>query len=192
VVFYPVTAEQVSTAAVRVRVRGSAASRLESGLTPRLHQIAAEVDPGLRLGDIRASAGSSQEDIVVRLVALAVSLVIVTVLLLSAAGVYALMSFTVAQRRREIGIRTALGAPRHRVLQSIFSRVALQVGLGVLAGIAGAVIIESATGGFVLSGPRVVVIPAIALIMLAVGFFAAVGPARRGLRIQPTEALRAE
>lgn len=106
------------------------------------------------------------------------------------------MSFTVAQRRREIGIRTALGAPPHRVLQSIFSRVVVQIGIGVLVGIAGAVTIDSpiasATGWPALSGPRAIVIPAIALIMLLVGFLVAFGPARRGLSIQPTEALKAE
>ena len=190
--FYPVAAEQLSVAAVRVRVRGPATSRLESGLATRLHQIAAGIDADLRLGEIRAGGGSGQEGLVIRLVATAVTLVIVTVLLLSAAGVYSLMSFTVAQRRREIGIRTALGAPRHRVLQSIFWRVALQVGVGVVAGIAGAVALESASGALSQSGARTIVIAAIALIMLLVGFFAAFGPVRRGLRIQPTEALRAE
>jgi ABC-type antimicrobial peptide transport system permease subunit len=66
----------------------------------------------------------------------------------------------------------------------------------VLVGIVGAVIIESplasATGWPVLAGSRAIVILAIVFIMLLVGFFAAFGPARRGLRIQPTEALRAE
>jgi putative ABC transport system permease protein len=102
----------------------------------------------------------------------------------------------VAQRRREIGIRTALGAPPHRVLQSIFARVTVQVGIGVLVGIGAAVTLESpitaAIGWPALFGSRALVIPAIAVIMLLAGVFAAVGPARRGLRIQPTEALRAE
>lgn len=49
-----------------------------------------------------------------------------------------------------------------------------------------------ATGWPALTGSRAIVIPAIALIMLIVGFFAAYGPARRGLSIQPTEALKAE
>jgi putative ABC transport system permease protein len=196
-VLYPVAAGQVSTASVRLHVRGSAAARLDSGLPERLHRLAAAVDPALRLGAIRPSAFVDlQETLRMRFLVKGMTLVVATVLLLSAAGVYALMSFTVAQRRREIGIRTALGAPPHRVLQSIFSRVAVQVGIGVLVGIAAAVTLESpiisAIGWPAVFGSRAIVIPAIALIMLLTGFFAAVGPARSGLRIQPTEALKAE
>jgi hypothetical protein len=196
-VFYPVAAEQMPAASVRLRVRGSAASRVDSGLPERLHRLAAGVDPSLRLAAIRPSAVIDVTAAVkMRLFVWGLTLVIVTVLLLSAAGVYALMSFTVAQRRREIGIRTALGASPRHVLQSIFSRVAGQIGVGVLLGIAGAVTLESpiayATGWPALTGSRAAVIPVIALIMLLAGFGATFGPARRGLRIQPTVALKAE
>jgi putative ABC transport system permease protein len=196
-VFYPVAAEQITAASLRLRMRGPAAARLESGLPQRLHRLATSIDPALRLGEIRPSAVIDLSDSLrTRLFGQGLALVIATVLMLSAAGVYALLSFTVAQRRREIGIRTALGAPPRRVLQSIFSRIAVQIGLGVIAGIAGAVAIEETLAGTVrgleLSGPRAIVFPAIVLIMLVVGFLAAFGPARRGLRIQPTEALKAE
>ncbi|MGE5836697.1 MAG: ABC transporter permease [Acidobacteriota bacterium] len=192
-VFYPAAGEQLSGAELRVHVRGPAAALLQSDLPQRLINLATTVDPALRLGDFRASAASeAQETLIFRLVGSAVLLIMVTVLLLSAAGVYALMSLTVTQRRREIGIRTALGAPRHRVLRSVFSRVALQIGAGVLVGIAGAVALQSPAAGLGLYGSSIIVIPAVAVIMLLVGFFAAFGPARRGLSIQPTEALRAE
>ena len=62
-----------------------------------------------------------------RSLAWAIALVTASVLLLSAAGIYALMSFTVAQRTREIGIRTALGAPPQRVMLNVFGRAAWQV-----------------------------------------------------------------
>jgi putative ABC transport system permease protein len=190
-VIYPVAAEQISSASVRLRIRGS----LAADLPQRLHRIAAAVDPALRLGEVRPSTlVNIQEALTMRLFATGLTLVMATVLLLSAGGVYALMSFTVAQRRREIGIRTALGAPPRRVVQSIFSRVAVQVGIGIVAGIIGAVVIESpirfSIAGLDLSGSRPMVIAAVAFIMLIVGFLAALGPVRRGLRIQPTEALK--
>jgi len=57
-------------------------------------------------------------------------------LLLSLAGIYAVLSFTVARRTREIGLRVALGANPRRVIGAIFRRPLWQVGFGVLAGIA--------------------------------------------------------
>ena len=196
-VFYPVAAEQISAALLRLRVRESSVARLESDLLQRLHHLGTSVDPELQLGEIRPSGVTDNIGALkTRLLGLGLALVMVSVLLLSAAGVYALMSFAVAQRRREIGIRTALGAPPHRVLRSIFSRVAVQIGIGLLVGLAGSIALESpiefATGWIALSGPRVIVIGAIALMMLLAGFLAAFGPARRGLRIQPVEALRAD
>ena len=142
---------------------------------------------------LQARAQADSEDaLAVRLVALALSCILVTVLLFSAAGVYSLMSFTVAQRRREIGIRAALGASSMDVLRSVFSRVAVQVGMGVVLGALGAMVIAPLSDDVVLAERLAMVTPAIALIMVLVGVVAAYGPARRSLRIQPTEAVRAE
>ena len=58
----------------------------------------------------------------------------VVALLLSLSGIYAVLSFIVARRRREIGVRVALGASRGHVVAAIFRRPLSQVGLGVLAG----------------------------------------------------------
>jgi putative ABC transport system permease protein len=109
---------------------------------------------------------------------------------LSAAGIYALMSFTVARRRREIGIRTALGANPARILAGIFSRACAQLIAGVLIGMLGAVALEQLLEGEMFQGQGAVILPIVALFMTAVGLLAALGPARRGLGIQPTEALR--
>jgi putative ABC transport system permease protein len=192
-VLYPVAPDQLARAGVTMRLRGSAASRMDEGFARNVHQIVAAVDSGLRMGEMRARAEADGEDaLVIRLVALALSLILLTVLLFSAAGVYSLMSFTVAQRRREIGIRAALGASSMGLLRSVFSRVALQVATGVVLGALGAMAIAPASQGVVLDGRLALVTPAIALTMVLVGVVAAYAPARRSLRIQPTEALRAE
>ena len=120
-------------------------------------------------------------------VAVAVS---VSVLMLSPAGIYALMSFTVSQRRKEIGIRIALGAGRRRIIASIFSRASVQLATGAALGLALGAALEKVSGGDLLQGHAAVALPAVALLMTAVGFLAALGPARRSLRIEPTEALR--
>jgi putative ABC transport system permease protein len=192
-VLYPVAPDRLAGAGVTVRLRGSAASRMDDGFARKIHQAVVAVDPDLRMGEIRARAqADSQDALVIRLVALALSLILMTVLLFSAAGVYSLMSFTVAQRRREIGIRAALGASSMGLLRSVFSRVALQVAIGVVLGALGSMAIAPAGEGVVMAGRLAVVTPAIALTMVLVGVVAAHGPARRSLRIQPTEALRAE
>jgi ABC-type antimicrobial peptide transport system permease subunit len=133
-----------------------------------------------------------QQMIGLRLMLLGSSLVIVTALLLSAAGIYAMMSFTVSQRRKEIGIRAALGADAGQLLRSIFTKAALQLAAGVVVGIALALMTDRASGGELLGSFGRALLPVTAVVMTIVGLFATIGPARRGLRIQPTEALRAE
>ena len=104
---------------------------------------------------------------------------------------YALMSFTVKQRRREIGIRSALGAQPHRLLAGIFKRALGQLAAGASFGVLAAVLLGrylpiEEMGGLNVPG----VLPAAAAFMIVIGFLAAAGPARRGLRVEPTEALR--
>jgi ABC-type antimicrobial peptide transport system permease subunit len=108
--------------------------------------------------------------------------------MLSSAGIYALMSFTVSQRRKEIGIRLALGAGQRSIVAAIFSRALGQLAVGAALGVMMAAALESAWG--LLRGNGALVLPAVALFMIAVGFLAAAGPTRRGLSIQPTDALR--
>jgi putative ABC transport system permease protein len=103
-----------------------------------------------------------------------------------------MMSFTVSQRRKEIGIRAALGADAGQLLRSIFTKSTLQLLAGVTVGIVLALLIDRASDGELLGPLGRGLLPITALVMVLVGLFATLGPARRGLRIQPTEALRAE
>ena len=114
-----------------------------------------------------------------------------SVLLLSAAGIYAMTSFTVNQRRKEIGIRTALGAQPLQLLRTILWRSMKQISLGAVAGVGVALVIGryipiDEMGGWRLPG----VIPAAVGLILSIALAALVGPARRGLRVEPIEELR--
>jgi putative ABC transport system permease protein len=170
------------------------APALEPSITAeRVRRIALAVDPTLRLGPIRSvedriEAGIKAE----RLGILGIVIVTVSVVLLSTAGMYALMSFTVNRRRREIGIRSALGAGSGRVIAGILSRAMWQLGAGVAIGVVAAPIVANVAGNT--STPKELIVNGLALIsvMIVVGILATIGPARRALRVHPTEALRAE
>jgi ABC-type antimicrobial peptide transport system permease subunit len=126
------------------------------------------------------------------MIGLGLGMVTLSVLLLSAFGIYAMTSFAVARRRREIGIRAALGANPRVILASIFRRTALQVGIGIAVGLTIAVGLDRVANGEFMASRRLILLPVVSLIMVAVVLVASIGPARRGLRIQPTEALKQE
>jgi ABC-type antimicrobial peptide transport system permease subunit len=111
-------------------------------------------------------------------------------MLLAATGLYALMSFTVSQRTREIGIRSALGADAKDVVTTIARRACAQLVIGVAVGsVAGWQLVRGNAGIFgVDSELRLVTGVAVAVILFSA--LTCLPPIRRGLRIQPTEALR--
>jgi ABC-type antimicrobial peptide transport system permease subunit len=109
-------------------------------------------------------------------------------LLLSGAGMYALMSFAVAQRTREIGIRVALGARPRRLFMSIFGRAFRQLALGIVIGTLFAALAVAIAGLNLTASIGILV--AVATIMLIVGLAAAIGPARRSLRVQRRGSVR--
>ena len=183
--YHPVGAGQVVPATLAVRVRSAGPGMF----APSLGKVTADVDPTLQLRNVFTLAEAlHREQWLRRLEALMLGSVALSVLLLSSAGIYALMSFAVSQRRIEIGIRVALGADPRRVLASIFSRAFGQLAVGVLVGVIVAAALES--GNHFLQGNAGVVLPAMAAFMMIVGLIAALGPARGCLRIEPTEALR--
>jgi putative ABC transport system permease protein len=179
----------VYPARVAIRVRGNDPATF----TGALRDASVTVNPNLQVRDVTTiDMLVEREQGTFRIIGITVGLVMLSVLTLSAAGIYALMSFTVARRKREIGIRAALGADRNRLLAGIFSRALAQLGAGAAVGLLGAVGLENALEGEMFQGYGAVILPLVALVMTTVGVLAAIGPARRGLQIQPTEALREE
>jgi hypothetical protein len=186
-IYHPAGVGEMSAVRLSVRFAGA----VPPTFIHRFRGIAAEVDPTLQLTNVGVLA--DRYDAVrapFRSMAWAAALVTASVLLLSAAGIYALMSFTVAQRTREIGIRTALGAPPRRLLLNVLGRAAWQIAAGVVVGSV------LSAGAFVAIGVGAVrampLLLGVAGIMALVALMATFGPARRGVRIQATEALRAD
>ena len=115
-------------------------------------------------------------------------------LLLSLAGVYALASLAVTSRTKEIGIRMALGATTQQVLAPVLGRTALQLGLGTGAGIALAMLLARVLDSLPFAMPMSIgiAVPAAAALLLIAGVVASWLPARRAMRVDPVNALRAD
>ena len=171
-------------------------------MAPRVRELAMAIDPAIRVEKmLRLDQVTADFLWFIGLWMKMVMGLTAVALLLSLAGIYSVLSYTVARRTREIGVRVALGASAPRVITSIFKRPLIQVTLGVIAGsvliavmsvVVGNTTQFSGTGiaGFTLGD--VPLLAAYAVLMLAVCMLACVAPTVRALRVQPMEALRTE
>ena len=187
VVFHAVTPGTANPAILSIRFDGE----VPTGFADRARQLGSAIDPALQVRQaVPLSEYYDRMNSLWRTLSWSASITTLSVLLLSAAGMYALMSFTVAQRTREIGIRVALGAQPRQLFVNIFGRATWQLVLGIAAGsvLSGLAItaaeLEPALAVGLLTG--------VATIMLTVGLLAAIGPARRSLRVQVAESLRSD
>ena len=163
---------------------------------PKLTEIVSAIDPALRLSEVGRL--DKVLDPLIWFVQLWVRVTVVmtaVALALSLSGIYAVLSFIVARRTREIGVRVALGASRERVIATIFKRPLIHVSLGVLAGNAllalmGSVKTEMPGLDGNLSAAQLAILAAYGLVMLGVCLLACIVPTRRALSVEPTVALR--
>ncbi len=162
---------------------------------PFLREAVAEAHPRATIGDVmtmdaRLSAAVAQPRFYAGFVGFFGGLA----LFLAAFGVYGLLSYTVAQRRREIGVRMALGAQRGDILTLVVRQGAVLIAVGAVVGLAAAAassrVLESFLYG-VTTDDRLTFVLA-PLVLVAVAVFACWLPARRATRVDPMDALRVE
>jgi ABC-type antimicrobial peptide transport system permease subunit len=164
---------------------------------PTLRSLVADVDPTAFVSDV---AALDRLPMPVNVIAIASGIMTGLSLLamaLSATGLYALMSMTVAQRRREFGIRLALGGSARGVMMTVARRALIQIGLGVLWGAGLWVMLmstvltsEPGSEAAKMRGPWPYVLGASAVVVIAVALAAALGPTLRYVRMRPVETLR--
>jgi putative ABC transport system permease protein len=115
-------------------------------------------------------------------------------LLLAVVGIYGVNAYAVSQRRHEIGVRLALGATQAMVLKEIVGRGLLLTGVGIVAGIGGALatatLLKSVLVGVSATDP--LTLAGVALAMVVTSLVACYIPARRATQIDPASALRGE
>jgi len=118
----------------------------------------------------------------------------VLALVLAGVGVHGVLSYSVARRRRELGIRMALGATPARLWRSVLADGLGLAALGLVIGLAGAAAVTRALGAllFGVSPTDPVTFLAVAIVLLAVAAVATAQPARRATAVDPAQTLRAE
>jgi predicted permease len=186
-IYYPLSAANTEIG-LRLVIHAPGAPDEVAAELPRL---AASVDQNLWVSmPGRIAIANDPLRVVTLGLAVVIGLVLTSVLLLCSAGVFALMSFNVTQRRREIGIRSALGASPERVLAKVMARSARQLLLGVAVGVGlVAMMPDLSIDGLIVEIDSTLIVTVAGLLVI-VGLLAAAGPTRAGLRVQPTEALR--
>jgi predicted permease len=186
-VFLATSLGQIAPFHVSIRVRDGAAA-----FAPRLRELAAQVEPGLRLYEVlgldEVVRRNGRLEIQGMLAVLAITALL---MVLSAAGLYALMSVAVTRRTREIGIRITLGATPNGVLAAVFRRAAILVGIGTL--VASALLPSFMTAIGISELPALFVVEVVLITaggMLLTAIVACLVPARKALRIQPAAAVK--
>ena len=165
------------------------------GLTNSVSAAVRSLDPELPLADVR-----SMEEVVdatlarPRTVSVLLTAFALIALALAGVGVYGVMAYSVSQRTQEIGVRMALGATVASVFRMVLGQALKLVLVGIAAGVLVAALLTRLLETLLFETEPLdpVTFAGTALVLLVVATLASYIPARRGTRIAPTEALRAE
>ena len=166
-----------------------------TSLAADLRRIVADVDPGVVVYDVETMKAQLDRTVTTeRFWMRTLGIFSTLALVLAIVGIYGVISYAVAQRTHEIGVRMALGAQRTDVLRMVIRQgVVLAVG-GVIVGVLGAVaatrLIASELFGVEATDPATFV--AVAVVLVGIALLATYVPARGATRVDPVNAMRSE
>ena len=178
------------TMQVAIRTRGDAGA-IMSAAREALHTLDADLPVG-KPASLASLVDNSMTQ--PRFSMLLVSAFGILAVILAAIGMYGIVSHSVAQRAREIAIRLAVGAGRHDIFRMVIGQGARLAGIGIAIGLGAALfatrLLASQLYGVKSTDP--ITFAAVAAMLLAIAILACYIPARRAMRVEPTEALRSE
>ena len=185
--YFPYTQQPTSNVGLAVRTTQSSAA-----MVPELRKVLASLDPMLPLYSTKNMSEYVDDALMSRRMPMLLAMAFAVVaLFLSAVGIYGVLAYGVAQRKREIGIRLALGSTSGEVFTLVLRDGIKIVAFGLVLGLAGLVTLRHALTS-VLYGVTAmdpVVIGSVALALSAVALLAMVIPARRAAGVSPSIAL---
>ena len=163
-----------------------------ASLARTVRAAVARIDPELALFDVRTMGERAELSVSSRRTSMMLALAFGGLaLFLSAIGIYGVLAYLVAQRRREIGIRVALGSTGAGIVRLVLREGMLLVAIGLAAGLAGAVALQNAVANQVY-GVRPLdplVLGSVAALLGTIALVACVAPARRAVRLDPVRVL---
>jgi predicted permease len=187
-IFQPLAQEVLSGASVVIRTPLDPVS-----LVPQVRRLTRDADPDVAVLMPRTMGDILDESLWGRkIVAWLFGGFATMALILAVGGIYGVLSYTVSQRKLEIGIRMALGAQNRQVLAEVLRRGMLLVGVGALIGLLGAYGMARAISSifFGVGTGSLALYLSVVLILLAVGAIANLLPARKAAGVSPVGALR--
>jgi putative ABC transport system permease protein len=189
-VYHPLRSAEAYPVQMAVHVPGGAAQ-----FAPRFQDLATDIAPELRVSDPVTLDRASDGHLYAyggwaAFLAVAGALA----LLLTNAGIYAIVSFTVARRTREIGVRVALGADKGRIVSAILAGMAKRAMIGIVLGslFATPVLLDGNAEEWLVGPVAWLLVGLYLVLMVGVCMAGCIVPTRRALSIQPNEALSAE
>jgi putative ABC transport system permease protein len=168
-------------------------ARDPSALLPALRQAVASIDPDVPLARVdNFSNFISQRFSTRKLAALLVSIFSGTALLLAGVGLYGVLAYSVTRQTPEIGVRIAVGALRHNIVNHVLKQGFKMVGIGVVAGVLSALVLSQFLGSLLygVGGNDPITIAASIVVLSFAALLACLLPALRAIRINPVTALR--
>jgi predicted permease len=193
-VYFPLVGPQPRSWAISSPAYVVKTARAET-IAPEIRELVREVAPSAPMYRMYTMAGLAKDSMTeLSFTLMTLGVVSALALILGAVGLYGVLSYVVAQRTREIGVRMALGAQASRVRAMVVAQGARVVGFGVVIGVAVA-FTATRTLGSLLFGVEAVDTTTFVVMsasMLGIGLLASYVPARRASLVDPIESLRGE